>query len=286
MLSLATALVAVGTVTLHLIGDVRHRHYLNYWGIDAGLFPKTADWILINGYYGVVDRFVAILIAILGNLHWLAAAAVILGLYGFILQSPAGGTSGEAPQWLLRQPEWRRRLIRQMLLTALFVSAARRARHESIHPPFQPKECPMRYTKTQLMALAPAVQLPAMVAAIPVKLYRNPSCYCCDLYAKYLEENGFKVDLINTTDMTSIKQKYSVPEKLEGCHSAIVEGYVVEGPVPAQFVQQMLKEHCSFKRVALPGMPLGSAGMPGAKPKPLSVYTLDAGPSATVFGSF
>lgn len=122
VLSLATAFVAVGAVTLHLIGDVRHRHYLSYWGIDAGLFPKTADWILVNGYYGVVDRFVAILIAILGNLHWLAAATVILGLYVFILQSPTGGTSGEAPQWLLRQPEWRRRLIRQMLLTALFVS--------------------------------------------------------------------------------------------------------------------------------------------------------------------
>lgn len=121
-LSLCTALVATGTVTLHLIGDVSHRQYLKHWGIDAGLFPKTTDWILINGYYGVVDRFVAILIAILGNLHWLAAAAVIVGVYVFVLLSPARCTSGEAPAWLLRQPEWRGRLIRQMLLTALFVS--------------------------------------------------------------------------------------------------------------------------------------------------------------------
>ena len=122
-LSLLTVLVAAGTVTLHLIGDVRHRQYLKYWGIDAGLFPKTADWILINGYYGVVDRFVAILIAVVGNLHWLAAAAVILGVYVFILLLPGSGAPGEAPAWLLRQPEWRRRLIRQMLLTGLFVSA-------------------------------------------------------------------------------------------------------------------------------------------------------------------
>lgn len=49
MLSLSTAIVAAGTVTLHLIGDVRHRFYLKYWGIDASLFPKTTDWILING---------------------------------------------------------------------------------------------------------------------------------------------------------------------------------------------------------------------------------------------
>jgi hypothetical protein len=122
-LSSLTALVAIGTVTLHLIGDLRHRHYLKFWGIDAGLFPKTTDWILINGYYGAVDRFVAILTAMLGNLSWMAVAAVILGLYVFILLSPVGGSSGKAPAWLLRQPPWRLRLIQQMLLTAAFVAA-------------------------------------------------------------------------------------------------------------------------------------------------------------------
>lgn len=121
-LSLLTAIVAAGTVTLHLIGDVRHRHYLKYWNVDAGLFPKAADWILINGYYGVVDRFIAILAAMLSNLYLLAVATVILGVYLFILLSPVAGASGDAPAWLLRQPEWRRRLIRQLLLTALFVS--------------------------------------------------------------------------------------------------------------------------------------------------------------------
>ena len=144
----------------------------------------------------------------------------------------------------------------------------------------------MRYAKTLLAALVLAVQLPVMAAAIPVKLYKNPSCFCCDLYAKHLEENGFKVELINTTDMASIKQKYGIPAKLEGCHTAIVEGYVVEGLVPAKFVQQMLKEHRAIKGVSLPGMPVGAPGMPGAKAKPLNVYTLDASPSPAVFGSF
>lgn len=144
----------------------------------------------------------------------------------------------------------------------------------------------MRYAKTLLTALALAAQLPAMAAAIPVKLYKNPNCYCCDLYAKHLEENGFKVDLINTTDMASIKQKYGIPEKLEGCHTAIVEDYVVEGLVPAQFVQRMLKEHRPIKGLALPGMPVGAPGMPGAKPRPLNIYALDSGSSPKVFGSF
>lgn len=144
----------------------------------------------------------------------------------------------------------------------------------------------MRHAKTLLTALALAAQLPAMAAASPVKLYKNPNCYCCDLYAKHLEENGFKVDLINTTDMASIKQKYSIPEKLEGCHTAIVEGYVVEGLVPAQFLQRMLKEHRPIKGLTLPGMPVGAPGMPGAKPRPLNIYLLGSSSSPKVFGSF
>ncbi len=144
----------------------------------------------------------------------------------------------------------------------------------------------MPYVKTLLTALALAVPLSAMAAAIPVTLYKNPNCYCCDLYAKYLDENGFKVNVINTTDLTSINQKYNIPEKLEGCHTAIVQGYLIEGLVPAQFVQQMLKEHRPIRGVALPGMPSGAPGMPGARPKPLTVYTLESSTPPTVFGSF
>lgn len=123
-LSLLTALIAAGTVTLHLVGAVVHRQYLGHWGINADLFPKSTDWILINGYYGVADSFISFLKAIVGNLLWLATAAVALGLYIFILLTPWIPASGEAPAWILRQPPWRRRLIRQMLLTALFVVTA------------------------------------------------------------------------------------------------------------------------------------------------------------------
>ncbi|WP_455153492.1 DUF411 domain-containing protein [Cupriavidus basilensis] len=144
----------------------------------------------------------------------------------------------------------------------------------------------MQRRKFLLTALALAAPLPAMAAAIPVKLYKNPNCYCCDLYAKHLEENGFKVELINTTDMASIKQRYNVPEKLEGCHTALVEGYVVEALVPAQFVQRMLKEHRAIRGIALPGMPVGAPGMPGAKSRPLNVYTLDSSSPPQVFASF
>ena len=122
VLSLLASVVAAGTVTLHLIGDLRHKHYLQHWGVEDSLFPKTADWILINGYYGVVDRFFSIVIAILGNLHWVAIASIILGLYIYILLTPNTGRPAQVPRWFLRLPEWTQRLFRQMLLTALFMS--------------------------------------------------------------------------------------------------------------------------------------------------------------------
>lgn len=144
----------------------------------------------------------------------------------------------------------------------------------------------MRFLKILLMSLALGLQLPALAAGIPVKLYKNPNCGCCDAWAKHMEANGFQVETINTTDLASISQKYSVPEALEGCHTAIVGGYVVEGLVPASYVQRLLKEHPAVKGVALPGMPVGAPGMPGTKAGPLNVYYLDGSVPPRVFASF
>jgi hypothetical protein len=144
----------------------------------------------------------------------------------------------------------------------------------------------MRYPKILLLALTLGVQLPALAAGIPVKLYKNPNCGCCDGWAKHMEANGFAVEKINTTDLPSIQQQYGVPEKLAGCHTAIVNGYVVEGLVPAEFVKRLLKERSPAKGIALPGMPVGAPGMPGEKRAPLNVYYLGQGATPKVFGSF
>lgn len=149
----------------------------------------------------------------------------------------------------------------------------------------------MKVSKLGAALIFLTMQVPVMAAAIPVQLFKNPNCGCCDLYARHLEQNGFKVTLVNTTDMAAIKQKHGVPESLEGCHTALINGYVVEGLVPAKFVQQMLTEKPAIKGVALPGMPVGAPGMDGPKSKTLNVFTLDRGPRAAgaapkVYGSF
>lgn len=123
ILSVLTAAITAGGVTLHLIGDVTHRQYLRFWGIESSIFPKSTDWILINGYYSLVDRFIVILGALWGNALWLLLGTVALGLYIFVLLSPIGGTREETPTWMKRWPKWGVRLLRQMWLTALFVAA-------------------------------------------------------------------------------------------------------------------------------------------------------------------
>lgn len=144
----------------------------------------------------------------------------------------------------------------------------------------------MHYPKILLIALTLGLQMPAMAVSIPVKLYKNPNCGCCDIWAQHMESNGFKVETINTTDLPAVEQKYGVPEHLAACHTAIVEGYVVEGLVPAEFVKRLLKERRPVKGVSLPGMPVGSPGMPGVKSGPLTVYEISDSAKPKVFGSF
>lgn len=149
----------------------------------------------------------------------------------------------------------------------------------------------MKLARIATALLALTLQVHALAGAIPVKLIKNPNCYCCDLYAKHLEANGFRVEIVSTTDMESVKQKYAIPARLEGCHSAIVDGYIVEGLVPAKYVQRMLKERPKIKGIALPGMPTGAPGMDGPKSQLLNIYTVERRPLAAsgtpqVYGTF
>ena len=77
------------------------------------------------------------------------------------------------------------------------------------------------------------------------------------------------------SQIDSIKQKYGVPRSLQSCHTGIVEGYVIEGHVPAQLVLRLLKEKPAVAGLAVPGMPPGSPGMEGPKPQPYDVYSFD-----------
>ena len=144
----------------------------------------------------------------------------------------------------------------------------------------------MRYSRIVLTTLVLGLSMPAFAGGIPVKLYKNPNCGCCNTYADLLRASGFDVAAVNTTDMPSIKKKYGIAESLEGCHTFVIDNYVFEGLVPVQFVKEVVSEHRPIKGLSLPGMPMGAPGMTGMKSAPLPVYYLSSGSDIKVFRNF
>jgi hypothetical protein len=137
--------------------------------------------------------------------------------------------------------------------------------------------------KRTLVFLA-TVLFSALASAEPVtvRMYVNPQCGCCEGHAQSLRENGFKVTVTPTHNVSLIRKKHDIPEKFEGCHIAFVDGYVVEGHVPASAIRKLLAERPGIKGISLPGMPDGSPGMTGVKAAPFEILEISDG-SAKVF---
>ncbi len=98
-----------------------------------------------------------------------------------------------------------------------------------------------------------------------VTLYKNPQCGCCQEYAKYLERNGYSVNVKPTHELATMSREAGIPDDFQGCHLAFVDGYVVSGHVPVDTVNKLITERPDIKGVTLPGMPMGSPGMNGKK---------------------
>jgi hypothetical protein len=103
-----------------------------------------------------------------------------------------------------------------------------------------------------------------------------------------MRDNDFPVTVIDDADMGEIKERHHVPAELQSCHTAIVDGYVVEGHVPAADVERLLEERPAITGIAVPGMPLGSPGMEveGSAPQPFDVIAFDESGNMEVFASY
>jgi hypothetical protein len=105
-------------------------------------------------------------------------------------------------------------------------------------------------------------------------LFKNPQCSCCEQYAKYLRRNGFEVKVVPSHDLSLIRKQHGVSEKLEGCHTTLMDKYVVEGHVPIKTLDKLLTERPDIIGISLPGMPGGSPGMTGQKMEPFTIYEI------------
>lgn len=118
-----------------------------------------------------------------------------------------------------------------------------------------------------------------------ITVFKTPACGCCGKWVKHLEANGFDVTTHQRNDLSDIKKENHITPDLSSCHTAFVDGYVVEGHVPADMIFRLLKERPDVVGITVPGMPAGSPGMEieSGFVQPYEVLTFDADGNTEVF---
>jgi hypothetical protein len=129
---------------------------------------------------------------------------------------------------------------------------------------------------TDLLAFAPKKRM---------TVYKSPTCGCCNAWVKHVQAAGYEVVAVDVDDVTPYKTKHGVPLELASCHTGVVDGYAIEGHVPADLIDRLLKEKPKHARaLAVPGMPMGSPGMEVAGRKDAyNVMLIDNNGKATVY---
>ena len=115
-------------------------------------------------------------------------------------------------------------------------------------------------------------------------VYKTPTCGCCGKWAEHMRQNGFRVVERIQEDLSDIKEANHVRPNYASCHTALVDGYVVEGHIPAEDVLELLRQRPDVKGITVPGMPAGSPGMEvGDIRQPYQVLTFDESGITGVF---
>lgn len=125
-------------------------------------------------------------------------------------------------------------------------------------------------------------------SALPLlTVYKSESCGCCQLWVEHMQKAGFSATVVNTTELSAIKAKFSVPKDLHSCHTASVGGYFVEGHVPASDVLRLLAEKPNVAGIGVAGMPMGSPGMevPSGDTQPYKVTQVNKDGRQSIFSS-
>ena len=123
-------------------------------------------------------------------------------------------------------------------------------------------------------------------AAPEMTVYKESTCGCCNQWVERLRANGFSVTVREVPHTADYSRKNGVPDALHGCHSATVDGYTIEGHVPAADIRRLLQERPNAKGLAVPGMPRGAPGMEGSAKDPYSVLLFDAEGHTTVYAKY
>ena len=116
-------------------------------------------------------------------------------------------------------------------------------------------------------------------APIEVTVWKSPTCGCCSKWVDHMRASGFTVVTHDTVNVDPVKKRLGVPADMVSCHTAVVNGYVIEGHVPAADIQKLLRDKPKVTGLAVPGMVAGSPGMEGGRSDPYAVVTFGGGAS-------
>ena len=135
---------------------------------------------------------------------------------------------------------------------------------------------------------APMAQQPAASSTLPLVLvHKSPTCGCCTAWVEHMRQAGFSVQVHETEALEPIRQKLGVPSGKGSCHTAEIDGLVVEGHVPADDIKRLLADRGGARGLVVPGMPMGSPGMEmpdGTVPR-YTVERVNADGSTTPFAT-
>jgi hypothetical protein len=128
-----------------------------------------------------------------------------------------------------------------------------------------------------------SAQTPA--AKPQMTVYKSSTCGCCSNWVAHMKANGFDVKAIDVDDIDKVKQEHGVPAAAASCHTALVNGYIVEGHVPADAVVKMLRDKPAIAGIAVPGMPMGAPGMemPNGQKEPYTIVSFDRSGKTAVY---
>ena len=145
----------------------------------------------------------------------------------------------------------------------------------------------MRRRFIQAAAMCAVTGVPAFAAtAARIEVYKSPACGCCGKWMAHLQQSEFAVTVHEVRDTAPLRAKAGVPDRLASCHTALIDGYVVEGHVPAADIHRLIKERPKARGLAVPGMPRGSPGMEAARGEAYDVLLIRADGTTRIYRSY
>ena len=141
---------------------------------------------------------------------------------------------------------------------------------------------------TAVLALASSTMV-AYAAPTTMQVWKDPTCGCCKDWIAHLEKSGFATTVIEQGN-SAARARLGMPQKFGSCHTALIQGYVIEGHVPAADIQRLLKDKPKALGLSVPGMPIGSPGMDGpaygSRRDAYQVLLIQRDGSTTVFNTY